>query len=173
MDNTLFELFDKLSDDLTKVENKYNVGDDSDDAIPEFEIVAGLDYKDKVESKDQKNDLPDSVAARNDRFRRLDPNGAEDINGEWEWDDEISSLPLPTLHAIRKRIAEFDQFDDIPLHDRGKFEYKSKKGTYSIIWKIFSYSDQTNAVELKPEDDTDQSWRVMRVALSSDAGGES
>ena len=169
MDNTLFELFDKLSDDLTKVENKHNVGDDSDDAIPEFEIVAGLDYKDKVESKDQKIDLPDKIAARNDQFRQLDPNGAEDINGEWHWADELSSLPLPTLHAIRKRIASYDQFEGIPLHDMGKFEHKSKKGTFSIIWKIFAYSDQTTAVELKPEEDTDQSWRVMRVALSSEA----
>lgn len=168
MNDQLFELFDKLSDDLTKVENKHNVGDDSEDAIPEFEVVAGLDYKNKVKGNDQTGDESGKIAALNDRFRQNQSAEDGEINGKWIMGGDVIALPPPTKAAIKRKIAEFEDFEDCPLHNRGDFLHISKDKTYPVIWQIKVFEDDLLKKEATEPSDPRRSYRVMLVDLSDD-----
>jgi hypothetical protein len=166
MSELLLELFDELSAGLTKVENKHTVGSDSDDTIPEFEVVAGMDYKEKVEGNDQKGGESSKIASLNDRFRQSDPSTPNsDIQGEWIFSEDIAKLGATVEANIGRKVREFSDFaDDRPLHDKGNFKHSK----HTIKWQIRVYEDDSMQSETTTPEDPDKSYRVMLVVISDE-----
>ena len=166
MKDVLYVVFDRLSEELSKVENKHNVGEASSDAIPEHEIVAGLDYDEKVKRNDQTGDVSGKIASLNDRFRQNRPTADGEIKGRWILGDDIEELSGPTKAAIKKKVQAYSGFEEFPLHDHGAFEYRSKDRGLSVIWKIGIYDDETLTNEATHPEDPAQSYRVLLLDLS-------
>jgi len=171
MNTLLYDLFEGLSDQLTAIENKHSIGNDDEEAIPEFEVVAGLDYKEKVEKSGQTGDLSGKIASLNDRFRKSDPNKDCDIPGEWLWLEETKALPGPTKAALRRIIQGYgdEEFEDVPLHNFGTFEHDTKGKTLTVEWQIKIYEDDTLVAEAANPDDSIKSYRVLAIGHTEKA----
>ncbi|WP_420412412.1 hypothetical protein [Roseibium sp.] len=166
MKDVLYAVFDRLSEDLSKVENKHNVGEASADAIPEHEIVADLDYDEKVKRNDQTGDVSGKIASLNDRFHQNQTTADDEIKGRWILGDDIEELPGPTKAAIKKKVQAYSGFEEFPLHDHGAFHYRSKDRILPVIWKIGVYQDDSLTKEADHPEDPAQSYRLLLLDLS-------
>ncbi|WP_298987440.1 DUF3768 domain-containing protein [uncultured Roseibium sp.] len=165
------KLFADLDASLGVVEIKYDP-DHQTPNTPDLEIVASNDPEEQAEELENGNensgDESAKIAALNDRFRQTHSTEDDEIKGEWMIGDDINALPAPTKAAIKRKVAEFADFEDCPLHDCGAFPHISKNKVHSVIWQIGMFTDETKTALAEHPADPQRSYRVIVVTLSDD-----
>lgn len=163
-------LFDDLCASLDEIEARFSGGSayppDGETSEPNLRVVERDDENDQTEDKSGK------IAALNDRFRQTQPTEDDEIKGEWIMGDDITALAPPTKAAITKKIREFSDFDDCPLHDSGAFIHKSKDKSLPVLWMIRVFEDDSLSAEASHPDDPARSYRAMLVTLSDSTNEE-
>ena len=171
MDDIKNKLFDDLCSGLSEIEARFfeNVPQppDEDDDKPDLQ---GVKPDIEGDENDQTGDVSGQIAALNDRFRQNQSAEDDEIKGEWIMGDDVNALPVPTKAAIKRRIAEYADFEVVPLHDRGSFDYESKGKTYPVIWMIKVYDDASKTIEASNSADPQASYRTMLVTISDVTG---
>ncbi|WP_269584246.1 hypothetical protein [Roseibium sp. Sym1] len=176
MDDMMKRLFDDLDTSLSVIEARFTGGMDSpvlpDDLTDQLGNSVSNDEAGSESGNDQTGDVSGKISALNDRFRQNQSTADDEIKGRWILGDDIEELPGPTKAAIKKKVREYADFEEFPLHDRGTFEYRSKDKSFPIIWMIKAYEDETLAKEVEHPEDPAQSYRVLLLDLSDETGEE-
>ncbi|MGX1498587.1 hypothetical protein ACSSV1_003638 [Labrenzia sp. MBR-25] len=176
MDDMMKRLFDDLDASLSAIEARFTGGLDTptlpDDLADQLGNAASNDEAGAESGNDQTGDVSGQIAALNDRFRQNQSTEDDEIKGRWILGDDIEELPGTTKAAIKKKVREFADFEEFPLHDRGAFEYRSKDKSFPVIWMIKVYEDETLSNEASHPEDPAQSYRVLLLDLSDDTDEE-
>lgn len=174
MSDVTDKLFDDLCVKLSEIEARFQTDvpnlPDEDDELPDLRLVpSDTDWDNE---NDQTGDVSGKIAALNDRFRQNPSAEDSNINGEWFLGDDVTALPPPTKAAIKRYIAEHDDFADCPTHDRGAFIYEAKSATYNVAWMIRVFADDQMQADATHPEDPSQSFRLLMVSLLGDDGEE-
>lgn len=176
MEDVMKRLFDDLDTSLSAIEARFTDGLDTpvlpDDLIDEDGDAISTDEEKPESGNDQTEDVSGKIAALNDRFRQNQPTADSDIKGRWILGDDIEELPGTTKAAIKKKVREYADFEEFPLHDRGAFEYRSKDKSFPVIWMIKVYEDETLATEVDHAQNLANSYRVLLLDLADETGEE-